>query len=71
VDGKLAPILRADYLLRAVPVPAGRHRVEFQFESKAVGEGFALSLVSLVLALSLIAAGWVQSRRGSPRDVSR
>jgi hypothetical protein len=27
VDGRAAPVLRANYLLRGVPVPAGRHRV--------------------------------------------
>jgi hypothetical protein len=32
VDGRDAPILRANVLFRAVPVPAGRHRVEFAFE---------------------------------------
>jgi hypothetical protein len=32
VDGRDAPILRANVLFRAVPVPAGRHTVRFKFE---------------------------------------
>jgi len=63
VDGKPATILRADYLLRAVPVPAGRHRVEFQFESEAVRIGLLLSIASAVVALALIAGGLLWARR--------
>jgi hypothetical protein len=31
VDGREAPVLRADVIFRAVRVPAGRHRIEFVF----------------------------------------
>ena len=31
IDGKRAPILRADVLFRGVEVPAGRHRVVFRY----------------------------------------
>jgi hypothetical protein len=63
VDGRPAPILRADYLLRAVAVPAGRHRVEFRYQSAAVRAGLVMSLVSLTLSLALLGAGWLQHRR--------
>ena len=65
VDGQPVSILRADYLLRAVPVPAGHHRVEFRFQSKAVSVGLALSVVGLVIALALLLAG-VGLRRRAP-----
>ena len=57
VDGKRAGILKADYLLRAVAVPAGRHRVEFRFASKAMRLGVMMSLASLLATLGLLAAG--------------
>jgi hypothetical protein len=63
VDGAAAPILRADYLLRAVPVPAGEHTVVFRFQSPAIRNGLILSIVSLVLILALLAAGFVPGRR--------
>jgi hypothetical protein len=63
VDGKSAPILRADYLLRAVPVPAGDHTVVFRFQSAAVRNGLTLTLISTAMILGLLFAGWRQGRR--------
>jgi len=63
VDGAPAPIYRADYLLRAVPVPAGRHTVVFRFQSAAIRNGLVLTLISFVLILGLLFAGWRQGRR--------
>ena len=65
VDGRPAAVLRADYLLRAVPVPAGRHRVEFRFESPAMRRGLQLSIASLVAILALFAIAWATRRRGA------
>jgi len=67
VDGRPAEILRADYLLRAVPVPAGRHRVEFHYRSRAVRLGLQLSVASLIVVLAgFAAAGGHHAKRGPP-----
>jgi hypothetical protein len=66
VDGRPAELLRADHALRAVAVPAGRHRVEFRYESPSVRQGMVLSLASVVAALLLLGAGWVLGRRRAP-----
>ena len=63
VDGKPVEILRADYALRAVPIPAGHHRVDFHFRSPAIRQGLTLSLISLGVALALLAAGLLGARR--------
>src|SRR6185295_882664 len=63
VDGTPTEILRADYLLRAVAVPAGKHRVEFHYRSAAVRNGLLLSLASLAAVLALLAVGVVLGRR--------
>jgi hypothetical protein len=63
VDGHAVEILRADHALRAVVVPAGRHRVEDRFASASVGRGLALSIASLVLVLGMLVAGAVLGRR--------
>ena len=66
VDGAATPILRADYLLRAVKVPAGHHRVEFHFRSPSVERGLMLSLGSLVVILLMLVAGLLR-RPGASR----
>ena len=69
VDDRPVPIYAADYLLRAVPVPAGKHRIEFRFESKSVATGLAVSIVSLVVALVLLGVGLIMGRnRRDPED---
>ncbi|MEJ0088276.1 MAG: YfhO family protein [Limisphaerales bacterium] len=50
VDGKSAELLRCNYIMRGVYLPAGMHTVEFQF---------SLPLRPLYITLSAIAAGMV------------
>jgi hypothetical protein len=65
VDGKPAELIRADYLLRAVAVPAGSHEISFRFESRSFRTGLVLSIVSFFVALGLIVAHVVRGRRPS------
>jgi hypothetical protein len=61
VDGGRARIDLADYLLRAVAVPAGRHRVEMRYRAPAARNGAIIS----ALAVALLAGLSVWSRRRS------
>ena len=70
VDGHETLILKADYLLRAVSVPAGRHRVEFHYRPRAIRRGLWLSIASLLAALALIAAGLLRARRAPAAPVA-
>lgn len=63
VDGKAATILRADCALRAVPVPAGKHRVTFRYRPAAIGRGRLVSLLGLLLVIG----GLVITRRSGAR----
>ena len=57
VDGKPAPLLRADYALRGVALPAGHHVVVFTFRSRPAALGLALSVLGLFGLLGLWAVG--------------
>jgi hypothetical protein len=63
VNGTPAEILRVDYLLRGVPVPAGKSRVEFHYRPSAIARGLTLSLVSLAVILALIGFGAWRDRK--------
>lgn len=52
VDGHPAALLRANHLLRAVPVPAGTHRLELVYRPRTLpwlGAGFLLGLLLLAV----------------------
>ena len=55
VNGKPAPILRADYLFRAVLLPPGKNVVEFDYEPMSFRIGAAISgaSVTMIFALAL------------------
>ena len=64
IDGKPVPHLRADYVLRALQVPAGAHTIDFKFEPKAYAVGNGVSLAaSIALLLALVGAGVYVARR--------
>jgi hypothetical protein len=51
VDGKSFEVMRVNYNLRGVAVPAGNHVVEFVYRPKSVLLGLLISLLTLVLLL--------------------
>ncbi|MCM2333869.1 MAG: hypothetical protein NDI82_07960, partial [Anaeromyxobacteraceae bacterium] len=59
--GVPAPILPADGLVRAVPFPAGRHRLVMRYEPPEVRIGVALSGLGLLLLAGL--AAWERRPR--------
>lgn len=64
VDGAPVPILRADLLFRAVDIPAGTHRVSFDFDPGVPGKLLWVSAVALIGALGAAGFGLVR-RAGS------
>ena len=66
VDGAEAPCFRADYVLRAMRLPAGQHTVEWKFRAPGWTAAEAVTLVSsLVILLGAAAAivYWIRQKR--------
>jgi hypothetical protein len=68
VDGRLTPILRADFCFRAISLPAGRHRVEWKYEPRALTEGLWISILAL---LGVGALFGVSARRSGRQPAGR
>ena len=63
LDGKPVRILRADYALRAVVVPEGKHELVMRFDPVSFPIGLAVSLGVFGLAGIIIAGGAIRERR--------
>ena len=60
IDGKAADFYPVDYLLRGMPIPAGKHTIKFSFEPEVVTTGSYLSLAGSSLLLLWIVASLIQ-----------
>lgn len=64
VDGKETPHFRADYVLRGMRVPAGKHTIEFRFDPPVVALGNRLDLFANLALIALVIAGTWFSLKG-------
>ena len=75
LDGKKTDYFNVNYVLRGLPVPAGKHRIEFIFEPDSVKTGNSVMFMSSIL-IALVTLGglvmalishWAQSDK---KDIS-
>ncbi len=53
IDGEPVEILRADYVLRAVVIPAGKHTIAFAFDPQSLHTTEAIATAALIVLLVL------------------
>ena len=63
VDGSPRPVLRANHLMRAVPVEPGEGTVHLAYEPRAFRLGLYLSLVGLAAVAASVGAAWARRQR--------
>ncbi len=63
LDGKEVPYIKANYLLRAVFVPAGNHEVRMAFEPEVIEKGKMISMSAFGIFLLLSVGGFLKFRR--------
>lgn len=63
IDGKPAHILQANYVLRALELPAGEHSIEFRFQPRSYATGNIVMMISNILLILLLSGAIVWSIR--------
>ncbi len=64
IDGKEAPIVKTNYVLRGLYIPAGAHKIEFRFEPASYIMGSRITSISqIVLVLVFLIALYMEFRR--------
>ncbi|HQF11854.1 MAG TPA: YfhO family protein, partial [Paludibacteraceae bacterium] len=70
INGKKVPYIRANYLLRAMPLKAGSYQIEFKFEPDSYRIGNSIALVSSILFV-LWLVGYIYLRWKKPSTAKK
>jgi hypothetical protein len=63
LDGEEVEHVRANYVLRAMNIPAGEHTVTFRFEPQVVNTGSSIALASSIILVLIILGGFYYKSR--------
>lgn len=70
IDGKETPIVKTNYILRGLAIPAGKHSIEFRFEPQGYLKGTKITSIASILLAILVAAGifmeWRERKKSKP-----
>jgi hypothetical protein len=66
LDGQPVDHIRANYILRAMQVPAGKHTIEFRFAPQSYTLGNTISLVSSILLMLVVLGAIAYAVRKKP-----
>ncbi len=57
IDGKKSEIVKTNYALRGLAIPAGTHKIEFRFEPKSYQIGDTINLIAALLTYLIVFGG--------------
>lgn len=65
LDGTVVPHAAVNYVLRGMPVPAGKHKIEFKFEPETYKTGNSIATLGSILVLVTVAgSAYMELKRG-------
>lgn len=71
IDGKETPIVKTNYVLRGLSIPAGKHNIKFEFKPASFYTGEKISLVaSGLIWLALFAAIFFSFKQSKKQNIS-
>jgi hypothetical protein len=70
IDGKEAEIIKVNYALRGLALPAGKHKIEFKFEPKAFILGDKITLIASILVYLVVFGSLFMAWRSSNKKVA-
>ncbi len=72
IDGKESPIVKTDYVLRGLAVPAGNHQISFRFEPASYTLGSRVTTITQFLLIILFVAGiLLEARKNKSAGASK
>ncbi len=67
IDGKKVEYVNANYILRGVSIPGGKHTIKFVFEPESVKSGTSIMFITSIIILIVFAGGlfmaWREGRK--------
>lgn len=67
IDGKKTDYVNADYILRGISIPSGKHDIKFVFEPASVKQGRSIMFIASILIVLVFFGGlymaWRESRK--------
>ena len=57
IDGKEAPIVKVNYVLRGLAIPAGKHDIKFEFKPAGYYKGRSITSIFSIVLVVILAAG--------------
>ncbi|UCH85143.1 MAG: hypothetical protein JSW50_05490, partial [Candidatus Latescibacterota bacterium] len=69
VDGEEAETIKANYILRALALPAGDHEIVFRYDSSLVRKGLMITVTALSVMVLIILVSALSARRARGAEV--
>ena len=70
IDGSVQPHIPVNYVLRGLPVPAGKHTIEFKFEPETYASSNKMAMIGSILMFLTIGFGMYLHKKGNNVIVS-